>query len=312
MDSELKYFTLLIEKEFYEQQKTLLDTSLSCKEYSELPCSCLTGLTINYWGYIIRNCRKVDLENTFRMQDGEAHILSSVGGRQLFPTVAGEEQESKYVFSDKICRREQVSAEKAYLQEDFFSEYYLLAGYLKQMEQNIRMEEGRIRENEAVFDFLKIFFVGVRTQPMEAESKALLAMSLFFFPNRTMKLILDYLQNGTANESEKKYIWEFLKKYKQLVGKLETGNQERFFLEFSAGFRGLTGIFIGEWLDNVFKTARDAGAKMGKGKADKKRREAFYKEALLAAHNRSREELARRSSRYEKIRDICEKGNRSA
>lgn len=276
----------------------------SCKECSELlPCYCLTGLIINYWGYVVKNCRKIDIENIFVIDQDVTCILSVFQGQQLAPVWVEElkkNEEDRYLFLSKICKKDIAETNKLYMQGIDLAEYDLLTGHLKEAESWV---ECQVTITKPSYEFLKVFFEGVRMLPTEQEGKALFAMVLFFFPNRTLELVFNYLCCGQVTKHDRNHIGEFIRNYEQFIKKLKPDFQEHFLADLSTGFWQLTGVYIGEWLKKVLDNARHIEEK--KGEKNKGKRENFYLESLKAACNRNCDELERRSSRFKKIKAIC-------
>lgn len=75
MELELEYFMSLLVKEFCKENQSILWETDICNGRKGLPCNCLTGLSVNYWGYIVKNCHRVNLGNIFDVKDGIYRIL---------------------------------------------------------------------------------------------------------------------------------------------------------------------------------------------------------------------------------------------
>ncbi len=279
MDSELENFIQLIEKVFYEK-------GVSCNVQKELPCNCLTGLGLNFWGYVIKNCWRIEIESTLQIKGDVKYIISAHKGKKLIAVFCDESVEN-CLLSNRICEKEGVAKDKIYLRGD-------VAHFSDPGE--IGNEYGkRIMESQSAADFLMHLTAAVRTQPLSKESSVLFAAVMFFFPNRTLKLVLDYLNCEETTEEDKKHIKKFFDKYNHFIHKLDSSNQYGFLSKFSQLFSELTGAYIGEWISETF---------IHKDK-EKELSIEFYVETLRAAHENNRAEMSRRTSPYWKIRRIC-------
>lgn len=283
MELELEYFLLLIEKDFYEKNSSLLCKETICNAQKKLPCNCLTGLSMNYWGYVIKNCYNVDWENIFDIKGNNIScILTTYRGKGLIPVMLDKNEKIEYLFSDKKCIKEEVSSDKVYIQETCFEDYAHMLKYISDIEPKCG---NRITEYGPIYDFLSYFIIAVRTQPIEKESRVLLTIMLFFFPNRTMKLVLEYLNNAEKKENQKNIIKEFVEEYGVFLNDLAASDDYGFLTDFSTFFKKLTGIYVGEWLEEINSDLK----------------EEFLRQTLVAAYNRNVEEKNRRNSYYKEI-----------
>lgn len=288
MELELEYLMLMIEKNFYEENQLLLEKSVVCNAQKRLPCNCLTGLAMNYWGYVIRNCLNVGLENVFDIKHNKVNcILSSYKGKGIIPVMFDENDKSEYWFSSKVCAKEEVSRDKIYIKEHLFSNYADMVEHISDSESKCG---NRITECDPIYDFLSRFIIAVRNQKIEIEGKVLFAIMLFFFPNRTAKLVLEYISKSGGKGVNKEYIKEFMKKYGEFLDRLKSYNEYNFFSGFSAFFQDLTGIYVGEWIEECNRKYKNAR---------------FWRQTLVAAYNRNLEERKRRNSRFKKVEDAC-------
>lgn len=283
MELELEYFMWLIEKEFYEKNHV----ADICNAKKGLPCNCLTGLSMNYWGYVIMNCQNMNLGNVFDIKENIICILTTYKEKRIFPIIPDENNQSEYLFYDKVCTKDKVSSEKIYVQGLSSEDYTYMTERFLDVEPNCG---NRITEYNPICDFLRCFIKAVRTQSIEKESIVLFAIMLFFFPNRTMKLVLEYMDGAGMEEDKKTYIKEFMDKYDSFLNSLDSCNEYSFCPHFYVSFEALTGIYIGEWIEEIIQRQED---------------KKFWRGALIAAYNRNVEERRRRTSRYRKVMNFC-------
>lgn len=289
MKNEFNYSMMLIEKCFYERKKQYLKCEEKvCSGERNLPCNCLTGLGINYWGFVVTNCYHFNMANKLDIEDNICCIFSICDEKILLPIRQGRDAKEKYYFHHKICEKKEVSRDKIYVQGKLENDY---CAFMEKYISDTNLQLARkITESDPVCDFLSNFMVSVRTQPMERESKALLAMMLFFFPNRTMKLIFEYMNDEEVKEDEKSYIRDFMNEYNSFLNKIDSQNISGFLLGFSARFEELTGVYVGEEIQKVI---------------DGQENKDFWIKAIFTAYNRNLEEKRRRNSRYNKILAAC-------
>lgn len=137
-----------------------------------------------------------------------------------------------------------------------------------------------------IYDFMSRFVYAVRIQPIKNESTVLFAFMLFFFPNRTLKLVFTYMNDSMRDEEEKSYIKDFIKKYDGFLTQLSSSGEHGFLHEFYALFEELTGVYIGEWIEKAIEERKGIP---------------LWRQTLYAAYNRNVEERKRRSSFLRKV-----------
>ncbi len=278
MELELEYFMSLLVKEFCKENQSILCETDICNGQKDLPCNCLTGLSVNYWGYIVKNCHRVSLENTFEVKNGSYCILTTYKEKRIIPATIEEKASGEYLLSDQICARAEVSVDKIYLQRNFSIDLPHMA---EQIQDQALINRNRVSEVDPIYDFLSRFIYAVRSQPMKSESTVLFAIMLFFFPNRTMRLVRKYMDDSMADKVDRSYIKDFIRRYDEFLIQLSSGGEYGFFHNFYAFFANLTGVYVGEWIEKAIENQEDKN---------------FWKEALHAAYNRNVEERERRSS----------------
>lgn len=285
MEFRLEYYMLWIEKVFYENNLFLLDENGICNAQKKLPCNCLTGLIMNYWGYVIKNCLHFDLESSFELKGNVSCILMAYKGQRIIPATFDEIGSGEYWLSGRVCNKAEVSRDKIYIEKPAVEDYGYMAKYISETD-----EQNRVLESKQIYGLLSHFITAVRTQPAEREGRVLFALMLFFFPNRTLKLVYGYMSGPQMKESEKEYIKEFMEKYDIFLNELNVYKDYGFLSGFSALFEELTGIYVGEWIEEII---------------EKQKGKRLWRQALDAAYNRNIEERGRRTSLYKKVMNVC-------
>lgn len=283
MELELEYFMSLLVKEFYEENQSILCETDICNGQKDPPCNCLTGLSVNYWGYVVRNCHRVSLENTFDVKNGVYRILTTYKGKRIIPVAIEEKDSGEYLLSGQVCVRAEVSPDKIYLQRNFTVD---LPHLDEQIPDQAIERKNRVSEIDPIYDFLSRFIYAVRIRPIENESTVLFAIMLFFFPNRTMRLVRKYMNDSMVHGIDRSYIKDFITKYDGFLTQLSFCNEHGFFHKFYAFFEELTGVYVGEWIEKAIENQEN---------------KKFWKEALHAAYNRNVEEKKRRSSLFGEV-----------
>lgn len=283
MELELEYFISLLVKEFYKENQSILCETDICNRQKGLPCNCLTGLSVNYWGYVVKNCHRVNLENTFDVKNEVCCILTTYEGKRMIPATIEEKDSGEYLFAGQMCARAEGSTDKIYLQRNFSADLPHMAG---QIPGRAIESKNRVSEIDPIYDFLSRFIYAARIQPIKSESTVLFAIMLFFFPNRTMRLVHKYMNDSMADGAGRSYIKGFIEKYDGFLTQLSSCGEHGFFHNFYAFFAELTGVYVGEWIEKAIENQED---------------EEFWKQALHAAYNRNMEERKRRSSLFKRI-----------
>lgn len=283
MKQALEYYILKMEKIFYEKNETLLGKDIICCGKSELPCNCFTGLTINYLGYIIRNCFICNPENSFDMIDGIKYILTEYDGKRLAPVSTEDSDLDQYLLGKLICDETVKYKNDVYIRIASFTNMEDVNQQIKDIK---REWENRITESDVTCDFFLLFLVAIRTQTIDMQSRILLAMALYVFPNKTARLIYEFLTNRTITEEDGRDLQGFMDEYEKFIIEVNECPEYGFLSRFSSSFQDFTGVYIGQWIEEITK----------KGEND------FFNQVLLAASNRNKEERNRRTSYFKKIR----------
>lgn len=288
MEQAFEYYILKMQKIYYEKNQTLLGKDVICCGKIGLPCNCFTGLSINYLGFIIRNCFFLDSENLFDVKEGIKYILTFFDGRRLAPVSAEESDLEQFILDKLLCNEVVEFKNDVYIKIDSF----VSMDKLEQQIQNIKIDwTNRITEGDVTCEFFLLFLVAVRTQTKEVQSRLLLAMALYVFPNRTAQMIYDFLKSQTIVEEDRRDLQGFMEEYDKFITKVNTCSEYGFLSNFSSYFQEFTGVYIGQWIEEIGK----------KGEGD------FFNQVLLAASNRNKEEKKRRTSYFKKIKTILKK-----
>ena len=288
MRDTLKYYILKMEQMIYKDTRIWQVKDHDCNGEKKLPCNCLTGLTLNYLGYMMRNCWHVDLECTFEMNGGIGYVSSKYRGRKLAPVLPKDRNSEKFFGQVFICNKKSVSDDKVYIRIGSFQNEEELEQHIADIEECL---DRKTSEAEMISKFMLPFLKTIRTQPIKEESNTLLAMALYLHPNRMLCLIQNYLSYEDVLEKNQSVLRDFFDQYMKFLDALKTKELGydygyEFISKFSDLFEKLTNVYIGKWIEQI---------------QDEQKND-FICKALYAAYNRNREELCRRSSYFNKIK----------
>jgi len=260
--NKLEMNLLDLERAFYEDISRYIGANESCNYKKGLPCNCLTGLGLNFWGYVLENCYELDLSSSIEIKQGliffrSKGIDTETGQHKLLaPVYAGERGD--YLLLNIICDESNQATSDSKLNKAFLRRRHPGDTDLNDLnclvEKSGMQRKSRIPEANELASFFKQAIIGMRTRSMEKECQALFSFAMFFFPNRTGNLVYNYLQTESGNTVEnKKVIQDYLEKYDKFLNQLNPIVKDDFtsygvLAKSSCAFEELTGIWIGEWL----------------------------------------------------------------
>lgn len=250
MDKGIRYIVQRIEKNYYTKNPNLLFSRICCMKEEKLPCNCITGLMVNYAGYIIKNClHKQKCAAKYTVENNIAYIKVLYEEKDLFPIVMDYEKTKTYYFTQSICMKEDKSDQQAYMG---FRQYHSIDEIEKLIEEYGKDNLHQLQTKELYYiEFWIRFLSALRAKNVKESSKAFLTMAIFMFPGKTLKLIKNEI---TINEDMpwKEQLVNFLCEYLdflQNIGDPEHG----FFFKFSSAFERLTQINVGDFIEKEIK-----------------------------------------------------------
>lgn len=179
------------------------------------------------------------------MKSGIKYILTKYDDKNLTPISGTDSGLNQCLLEQLICNEIVELKNDVYIKIASFTNMEVLD---KQIENAKGKWESRITESDVICEFLLLFLVAICTQPIEIQSKALLAMALYIFPNKTAHLIFDFLSVGTITEENRKDLLEFMNEYEQFINKVNDCPEYGFLLKFTSFFQQFTGVYIGVWI----------------------------------------------------------------
>lgn len=280
MESDIRHLIVYIEKCFYNDYRFSSESKELCSAKKQLPCNCLTGIIINYWAFAYNNCIRSFLDFSFGIyQNKIAYVICSYNNKILIPILPDESKD--YLLNNDICRDDKVSTEQVYIRRSYDS-------FDKDLDIDLENISSQKKNSESlpILYILAYYYPVTRICSLEKESFLLLFMTIYMFPNRTMKRVFEYY-SSSATKKEKEYIISFLNKYESFLATLNS-EEYGFFTRFSCNFEKYTKVSIDEWIE----------------KFNKHMNPEFFLQTLIAAYNRNIEEQKRRSSYFRKIKEL--------
>lgn len=260
MDKAIEYVLLKIEEAYYQQNSNIRIKCGSCMKDEGLKCNCITGIAINYAGYLACICCKENCEVKFFMDSGDIGYMCIVWeGKPFMPVTLEQLDSAQYYLENKIeiCRRQRDKRRQARIA---FREYHSMEKLSKKVRdaevaENAIMQ--RIYEKKGIrycycFQFWISFLETMRTRSLEDSGKALLAMTIFMFPEKTLEDVRRAVaETDDAGEEELKKTADFLNEYLKFLEKLESVKGGFFFHDFCIEFKKLTGIEIRYFIEEI-------------------------------------------------------------
>ena len=245
MDEQMKYIIQRIEKDYYVKNPNLLNFKANCMMEEGLTCNCITGIMINYAGYIIKNLFLKDkCKAEYTVEEDIQYIKIIYSGVDIFPVKMTLNNDRKYYFQRLLCNKQDVD-NQAYVP---FKQYNGLNEIVEEIEKFSKDNIGKLSPQDNYnFEFWIRFLRALRTKSLQESSRAFLAMSIFIFPNKTIKLINDVIVNN-KNISLLKNVIDFLSEYLEFL--ISIGDPKGgFFVKFAKSFEELSNINIAEFIE---------------------------------------------------------------
>lgn len=252
MNEGISYIVKKIEKNYYKKNPNLLISGKCCmKEESEnLQCNCITGIMLNYAGYIIKNClHKQECEAKYTVDNNIAYIKISYNQVEAFPIMMNYIDTKRYHFTHMMCRKGKKSDQQAYIKFRCYRSINEISEEVENYQKN-NMRNLSMKETYYIEFWIRLLSA-LRVKKLEQSSKAFLSMAIFMFPGKTLKLIKDEIAKHNDIEWKKKLI-DFLCEYLDFLKKI--GNPEQgFFFKFSNAYESLTQIKVRNFIENEVK-----------------------------------------------------------
>ncbi len=250
MKNGIRYIIRRIEQNYYIQNPNLLIDGTCCMKVEKLPCNCITGIMVNYAGYIVKNCMyKEGSEAKYTIENNIAYLKVLCDGIEISPIMKGYEKTKRYHFQQEICEKNIGDDQQVYIGFGRYRSINEITELVEDYEkENINKLE--LKERYYVEFWIRLLSV-LRVKKLEESSKAFLSMAIFMFPGKTLGLI----KNEISLHRDllwKKQLVDFLCEYLDFLKKI--GNPEQgFFFKFSRAFENLTQVRVGEFIESELR-----------------------------------------------------------
>lgn len=263
MDKEIEYVLLKMEEIYYEKNPDIRIARGSCMRDEGLTCNCITGIAINYIGYLLFVCLDiVDCSINFMVNGIAGYLQVTYKEMPLMPVLLKDPDDSECYLHRMICvneRRDQKQARIAFRQYSGIEE---LNEKVRQAEDIMQIiNKGKGIDYCYRLKFWIPFLSTLRVRSFEESSKAFLAMAIFMFPGKTLRYVCGTVKmTDETRISELRWVADFLDKYSAFLEELESVSKIFSFYEFSKKFKELTNIEIGYFMEDIINNPKVPGA----------------------------------------------------
>ncbi len=287
MDKAIDYVRKVFENKYYSNNQDIFIGEEQCTKDEMLICNCITGIMLNYAGYLLSICLKItDCRISFQLNNNIGYIQVYYKQKELIPYSNQESNPLEFYLGNLLCDKPDCKKEQSYIPFRSYSSRLYLD---KQVSSSKIMEEvykksGKIYDCYS-FVFWLDFLSAMRMQSLQINSKAFLAMAIFMFPGRTIKCINAAIENNSMlDKSNLQRLANFLSAYVFFIESLEDKAEKNFFSQFVQGFKNLTNVFTGYLIEEIID------------KKDVPNAEKNLYQVLVGAYERNRAERNRHSS----------------
>lgn len=264
MDKAIEYVLLKVEEAYYEQHPDIRIVRGSCMKDEGLICNCITGIAINYVGYLIFICCNIkDCTIYFEMNSAVGDMKVMYKGRPLISVRLDDLNISQCYLYRKVCAKEEDKQQQtriAFRRYPSIEELHIQGQQAENIMKEINAEKGI--EYCYRLKFWILFLSALRVCSLEESSWALLAMAIFMFPNKTLSYIRETVKVAKSDKhTELKEMARFLNKYSKFLEGLECISVNFSFYEFCIKFKELTTIEIGYFIEEIIYNSKVPGAR---------------------------------------------------
>lgn len=282
MDEAIEYIWLKIEESYFDLNPDMIGRDY-CIHEEGVPCNCITGIILNYVGYIAKRCLgSSDYKNSINMVEGNFYIRTKIGDKEISP-VFWREENGEFYLQGQSCDKSAIIGKEVYFP---FRNYKDVGQRIK---DNAYSKKILGPVNDYRLKFWVLFLKAVRVKAPEIKQKALLAMAIFLFPEITLQMIYDFLRIEKAGEAEKEKLLDFIEEYKIFLNNLSISHQFNFFFFFSKEFENMTKVNIFSFIEAIVDNAPDT----------------FLLEIMWSAYGRNKHELQKRRGLFRKIENAA-------
>lgn len=287
MDKAIDYVRKVFESKYYSKNQDIFIGEEQCTRDEMLICNCITGIMLNYAGYLLSICLKItDCSIRFQLNNNIGYIQVNYKEKALIPDSNQELNPFEFYLGNLLCDKPDRKKEQSYI--PFRS--YVSRSYLDTQVSSSKIMDEIYEKSGRIYDcysfvFWLDFLSAMRMQSLQINSKAFLAMAIFMFPGRTIKCINAAIENKSIQDkSNLQKLANFLSGYVSFIENLEDKTEKNFFSQFVQGFKNLTDVFTGYLIEEIID------------KKDVPNAERNLYQVLAGAYERNRAERNRHSS----------------
>lgn len=285
MDKAIEYVLLKVEEAYYEQNPDIRIANGSCMKDEGLCCNCITGIAINYVGYLFFICRNIiDCSIYFEMTSAVGYMRVEYKEKPLISVRLDDLNFSRCYLYGKVCIKEENKRQQTRIA---FRQYPTIEELKKRscLAESVMKE---IYEKKGIeycyrLRFWIFFLAALRVCSLKESSRAFLAMAIFMFPDKTLSYIRETVKAAKDDkDTELKEVARFLNKYSEFLEGLKCISANFSFYEFCTKFKELTTIEIGYFIEDIIYNSKVPDA-----------RDALYEIFSKALNNNLREKKKR-------------------
>lgn len=263
MDKAIEYVLLRVEEAYYEQNPDIHITNGSCMKDEGLSCNCITGIAINYVGYLISICCNIqDCIVHFELSNTVSYMKVVYKNKSLLAITVDDLNSAQCYLNAKVCLKEISTQDQIHIAFRQYSNIDVLRKKL-QLTEDI-MKEIYVKKGIDYCYRLEIwilFLSALRAYSLKESGEACLAMAIYMFPDKTLSYIRKTVEvtKGSMTK-ELKELAKFLKKYSDFLEELKCISKNFSFYEFCMSFKELTTIDIGYFIEDIISNGKVLGA----------------------------------------------------
>lgn len=252
MENGLDYFQTRLEYEYYSKNPDIISCHDWCMQKGGLPCNCITGLLLNYAGYVLHFCYEIPRGTSAEIElllDNEilypSASVESNHVRQIVTTIYDKEGEM-FLWRPKKCNQSNQSEKKVYYQFREYKNWDELRDQLSYLNVNWNI---RFANANYWMEFWIYFLSALRVTEYGKANRAFMLMAILMACEDMLEMFMEHLK---TTPDMAKDIGKFINDYFDLLKKMEgIPYGPAFPAKFSKNFKIITEIPIAEFIESV-------------------------------------------------------------
>ena len=116
MEKAIEYVRLRFEEMYYSQDTGIRTDSRDCMRSEGLECNCISGMIMNYAGYILSICLPLPLcRPRFLIDEGIGYIKVEYGGKELITLNISDQNVFSCHLSHMVCQHQDREKGQVYI-----------------------------------------------------------------------------------------------------------------------------------------------------------------------------------------------------